>query len=99
MADWAATPEVQDLFERKRRRHDRSPAHLPHAHRLVHAGLVTAVPLGEVVLPGLGRVDRCLREMEFLYPIPERNHPLLGEGRGRGWNKRTRRASASSGGW
>ena len=77
VADWAASPEVEALFERKRRRHDGSPAHLAHAHQLVHAALTSPVALGDVVAPALCRVERTLREVEFFFPIPERAHPLL----------------------
>jgi exodeoxyribonuclease V beta subunit len=75
---WAARPEVVELFERKRRRHDRSPEHVPHARRLIHGALTRPLQLGDTSL-SLAAADRVLREMEFLYPIPERDHPLLGQ--------------------
>jgi exodeoxyribonuclease V beta subunit len=72
LAAWQARPEIVELFERVRRRHDREPAHLPHALRLVHTTLTAPVRLGEVLMPGLCTADRAIREMEFLFPIPER---------------------------
>ena len=76
---WCARPEVAALFERVRRRHDRAPAHLPHGHLLVHTALTAPVRLGgDRVLPSMAAAARVMREMEFLYPIPERAHPLLG---------------------
>jgi exodeoxyribonuclease V beta subunit len=33
--------------------------------------------LGDCLVPGLGQVQPSLRETEFLYPIPERDHSLL----------------------
>lgn len=74
---WAGEPSVAALFERLRRRHDRRPEHLPHARRLIHTALTAPVQLGDDTL-ALASADRTLREMEFLYPIPERAHPLFG---------------------
>lgn len=53
---------------------------LPAAARLVHTTLTTPVELGGVHLRALAGVDKALRECEFLYPIPEADHPLLGRG-------------------
>jgi exodeoxyribonuclease V beta subunit len=80
--DWRRLPEIAALFERMRRRHDRDPAHLAHALRLVHTALTVPVRLGDVTVPGLGGARHPTREMEFLYPIPEHDHPAfsLGEG-------------------
>jgi exodeoxyribonuclease V beta subunit len=77
LAVWSARPAVAAVFERMRRRHERRADHLPHARRLVHTALTAAVRLGETSIPGLGTVTPALREMEFLFPIPERAHPLL----------------------
>jgi exodeoxyribonuclease V beta subunit len=35
------------------------------------------VQLGPTLLAGFARATRTLREMEFIYPIPERHHALL----------------------
>jgi exodeoxyribonuclease V beta subunit len=75
---WQELPAVAALFERMRRRHDRSPAHLPHARRLVHTALTARVRLGAVELGGLATAAHPTRELEFLYPIPEQAHALLG---------------------
>jgi exodeoxyribonuclease V beta subunit len=75
---WAALPEVEALFERKRRRHDRETRHVPHARRLIYDALTLPIALGQTRIAGLASAARVLREMEFLYPIPERAHPLLG---------------------
>lgn len=75
---WRALPEIAALFERMRRRHDRNPAHLPHAERLVHTALGAPMRLGTATLPTLAVADRVVRELEFLYPLPERGQPLLG---------------------
>jgi exodeoxyribonuclease V beta subunit len=78
--EWRARPAVAELFERLRRRHDRRPEHLPHAQRLVHTALTAPVRLGAVTIDGLASAPLAARELEFLYPIPERSHPLLGTG-------------------
>ena len=87
--DWRALPEVATLFERMRRRHDRHPAHMTHAQRLVYTALTVPVRLGDQTLAGLGGAGHPTREMEFLYPIPAPGHPVfrpVGEARrgGRG---------------
>ena len=79
-ADWCGLPEVGEVFERMRRRHDQKLAHLAHAHRLVHTALTASVRLGDTVVPGLGHAAHPTREMEFLYPIPEPHHPELTPG-------------------
>ena len=78
--DWRRLPEVGELFERMRRRHDRDPAHLAHAQRLVHTALAVPVRLGDTIVPALGGAERPTREMEFLFPIPSLRHPGLSPG-------------------
>ena len=73
--DWRRLPEVANLFEQMRRRHDQQAAHLLHAQRLVHTALTAPVRLGDTIVPGLGHAAHPTREMEFLYPIPEPRHP------------------------
>jgi exodeoxyribonuclease V beta subunit len=43
----------------------------------VHTALFTPLRLGDCLVPALGLARPSLREVEFLYPIPEENHPLL----------------------
>jgi exodeoxyribonuclease V beta subunit len=76
-AEWAAQPEIAKLLARLAHRHERNPEQIPHAAQLVHTALVTPLRLGDRLVPGLGLAHRSLRETEFLYPIPERHHPLL----------------------
>jgi exodeoxyribonuclease V beta subunit len=45
---------------------------------MVHNALFSPLHLGSQIIPGLGRQQPFLRETEFLYPIPEKGHPLLG---------------------
>ena len=74
---WRELPEVASLFERMRRRHDRHPAHMEHAQRLIHTALTVPVRLGDSLVAGLGRAAHPTREMEFLYPIPAAHHPAF----------------------
>jgi len=78
-ARWATRPEIAQLLVRLARRHERDPAQIGHAAQLVHTALYTPLRLGDCVVPGLGFARPFLRETEFLYPIPERHHPLLAE--------------------
>jgi exodeoxyribonuclease V beta subunit len=76
-AEWAAQPEIAKLLQRLAHRHERDPGQIAHAAHLVHTALTTPLRLGDCLVPGLGRAQPSLRETEFLYPIPERDHPLL----------------------
>jgi exodeoxyribonuclease V beta subunit len=78
-ADWIAKPAVAALLERIRRRNARPASHLPLAAQLVHRAYTAPVRLGNTVIPGLASASVALREMEFLFPIPERTHPLLSQ--------------------
>jgi exodeoxyribonuclease V beta subunit len=76
-AEWAARPEIAKLLLRLARRHERDPDQIAHAAHLVHTTLATPLRLGDCLVPSLGQARPSLRETEFLYPIPERHHPLL----------------------
>jgi exodeoxyribonuclease V beta subunit len=77
---FAADPEVARLLDTRARLHGIDARHVPEAARMVHAALTTRLDLGGVTLDGLCRLEssRVVKEMEFLYPIPERDHPPLG---------------------
>jgi exodeoxyribonuclease V beta subunit len=75
---WAEDETVAALFEKARGRYGRDARHLEHSRRLVHTALTAPVllPNGDRVA-GLSRASRTLREVEFLYPIPEKSHPPI----------------------
>jgi exodeoxyribonuclease V beta subunit len=50
----------------------------------VYTALTAPVRLGDARILGLSRAEQVAREMEFLYPIPEADQPLLGAERGDG---------------
>jgi exodeoxyribonuclease V beta subunit len=74
---WSALPTVTSLVEKLCRRHSRPAEHGASAIRLVHTAYTAPARLGEIVMPRLAFAHTALREMEFLFPIPEKVHPLL----------------------
>jgi exodeoxyribonuclease V beta subunit len=78
-AEWAAQPQIAQLLARLAHRHERDPGQIAHAAHLVHTALSTPLRLGDCLVPGLGWARPSLREVEFLYPMPEQDHPLLGQ--------------------
>ncbi len=69
---WSARDDVQELFRRGIRRYDRRVEHLSHSYQLVYTALTTPIRLGDVDLTeGIAGAQRILREMEFLYAVPE----------------------------
>ena len=78
-AEWAAQPQIAQLLARLAHRHERDPGQITHAAHLVHTALSTPLRLGDCLVPGLGWARPSLREVEFLYPMPEQDHPLLGQ--------------------
>ncbi|MBN2576008.1 MAG: UvrD-helicase domain-containing protein [Deltaproteobacteria bacterium] len=78
-AAWYESPGIAPLLSRLRRRHARPASQIEPAARLVHAAYTTPVRLGDgQVMAGLASATCALREMEFLFPMPEPSHPLLG---------------------
>jgi exodeoxyribonuclease V beta subunit len=73
---WLARPEVTAIFATGERRHGVSARHRARAAELVHRALVTPIVAGELQLPPLGRA-KLAREVEFVFPIPERG-PAVG---------------------
>ena len=85
LEDWLAKPATSWLLEKLGRRHARPASHLPLAARLVHRAYTTPVRLGASVMAGLASAKTALREVEFLFPIPERAHPLLSQPQTGAW--------------
>lgn len=77
LSAWLDQPQTAALLERQRRRFARPAEQVPAAARLVHAAYSRPVRLGELSLPNLASASASLREMEFLYPMPETSHALL----------------------
>jgi exodeoxyribonuclease V beta subunit len=76
-SEWFAMPATSRMMEKMGRRHARPADHLPLAARLVYRAYTTPVELGDTVVAGLASSSVALREVEFLFPIPEHSHSLL----------------------
>ncbi|MDH3598864.1 MAG: UvrD-helicase domain-containing protein, partial [Candidatus Tectomicrobia bacterium] len=77
---WRARPDISDLFTRLMRRYAREAQYLDASQRLVYTGFTTSIALQEgISIPALATCQPFLRETEFLYPIPEADHPCLSE--------------------
>jgi exodeoxyribonuclease V beta subunit len=75
-----ADPQVSRLFLGGARRHGLDAAAVRRAQEVVFAALRAPVALrGGRLLGGLCTAADEVREMEFLYPLPEPSHPRLGE--------------------
>lgn len=84
---WRATTEVRETIAATARRHQVSQAEagLVRGAQIVFNALRSPLALGNQIVPGLVNCEGAAREMEFTFPIPAPDHPLLGAGRGREW--------------
>jgi exodeoxyribonuclease V beta subunit len=72
-------PATRALFEEAADRNGIDRRTLPGVAELVHRTLRTAIHAEGLALPlGFAALERRVREMPFLHPIPERAHPRLG---------------------
>jgi exodeoxyribonuclease V beta subunit len=79
LASWRQDATAGELVARLARRHGLERRHLPRALELVWRALRTPLSCGSLRLEeGLCAARRRVAEMEFLFPIPEAEHPLLG---------------------
>jgi exodeoxyribonuclease V beta subunit len=78
-AAWAARPDVQELTRRAAVKAGVPARHGELVAALAHRALTTPLALaGGALLPGVAALGaQALRELEFTYPIPERDHPPL----------------------
>jgi exodeoxyribonuclease V beta subunit len=77
---WRAREDVSSLFQEGIAAHRIDPGQREHAERLVWAAYTTplVLPGGDELL-GFAAAERMVREMEFVYPIPEPEHPKLAD--------------------
>ncbi len=76
---WRSYPPVVEAFERTMRRHDIEPRWMRAAQTLIYQALSRRLPLSQSMdLPPLASL-RGHREIEFIFPMPEQSHPLLGQ--------------------
>ena len=78
--DWLSQPEVSRLFRNQMIRHGVESRHREGFAELVYRALTTPfATVDGTEIPGVASCGRVVREMEFLYPIPEDWHPRLDE--------------------
>ena len=78
--EWIDDPEVHALFERSMLEHGVEPQYLALSQRVIWRALNGVVQVeGEGVIYGLGHCIPNIRELEFMYPIPEASHPSFGD--------------------
>jgi exodeoxyribonuclease V beta subunit len=78
LESWSAKPEVDTLFRESIRTHGIDPKFDDFCRRMVWDTLTTPLDLpGCRPVDGLFGVDRDLREVEFLFPIPESDNPRV----------------------
>jgi len=78
--DFASRPEVDLLLRTEGARAGLEPRYLGEAAKLIFTSLRARLRLRDGrALEGIASAEPLLREMEFLYPIPERSHPRLTE--------------------
>ncbi len=76
--EWVARPAIDQLFNESMTTHNIAPRFGPYCRELVWLTLTTPVDLpGCAPLDGLFGVARDLREVEFLFPIPEPENPRI----------------------
>jgi exodeoxyribonuclease V beta subunit len=77
---WRERADVGSVFDEAMATHRIDRAQRKHAENLVWAAYTTpmALPRGRRIA-GLAFADRLVREMEFVFPIPEGSHPTLAE--------------------
>lgn len=80
-AAWKSRKDVSSLIDENLAAHRIDPAQRDHAERLLWAAYTTPVvlPGGSDTVAGFASASRVVREMEFVYPIPEPEHPALAE--------------------
>ena len=78
---WRSRHDVSSLIDESLAAYRIDPAQRDHAERLLWAAYTTPVvlPGGGDTLAGFASASRVVREMEFVYPIPEPEHPALAD--------------------
>jgi exodeoxyribonuclease V beta subunit len=78
VAEWRARDDIGALFDEAIAAHRIDPTQRAHAEQLVWAAYTTPVTLpGGGRLRGFADARGVTREMEFVYPIPQRDHPAV----------------------
>jgi exodeoxyribonuclease V beta subunit len=75
--EWSQDADVGALFARSMQEHGLEPQYLPLSKRIIHRALTSTVQVGHAVIYGMGLCPTHMREVEFLYPMPERGVAAL----------------------
>ena len=76
---FASDPQVRTLVERLADGAGIVGVQRPHAYRMLYATLRSPIEVGTAgTVPCIAGLPRVVRESEFLFPIPEAGHRLLG---------------------
>src|SRR5690606_23959409 len=74
---WGEDPQVVGLFEQSVIAHGVGLEHMALSQRVIFRALMATIEVDEGVIYGLGLCVPNVRELEFMYPIPERDDPPL----------------------
>jgi exodeoxyribonuclease V beta subunit len=85
LALWAADPGTRAIFSRQAALYGIDSHYLPSCQAMIHRAFTTDMSLGPDTIPGLATAPQAAREVEFLYPFPERCHPRLTNALGQNW--------------
>jgi exodeoxyribonuclease V beta subunit len=79
---WGALPPVDQVIIAAMAHHNIALAYRPEVEAMVYRAMTCEIPTcSGRSIPNLHQISNHLREMEFLFPLPERNHPSLSETR------------------
>jgi exodeoxyribonuclease V beta subunit len=82
LTEWCGLPAVSDVVDAALAHNGIGATYRADAETMVYRALTFEVPLGSRgSIRGLCNCRHVLREMEFLFPYPERDHPALSEPR------------------
>ncbi len=83
---WREREDVKQIFQDTMRLHQvGEPRWLDRGRRIVFDTLTTRIPLDDGRIIGPLHLCAGVREMEFVFPIPETNHPQLANAGGAQW--------------
>lgn len=77
--DWRQREEISELVRRNAVRHAIDSRFLESAFQIVFRSMTHTLQLGSTKISGLWSSPRIAREIEFLFPIPEADHPKLSD--------------------
>lgn len=77
--EWKKRPEIVDLVRRSALRNGIDGRFLESAFRLTYRAMTNPIHLGDTTISGLWQSPNIAREIEFLFPYPQSDHPRLSD--------------------